>query len=326
MTESAPQTSNEYDCRGSVGATRCACIGLITPVVRKVSGRRAKGSSRLLGWALVFALLIMPWAVGRGTAQTTAPTWQVGEYWTYRTYSSYPGAPNATGSQSIQVVADETLKAGTRNYTAYRLLVQEALTGAPWADSYNEWRNTSDLGLLMELRILGNETSTETYAPPLSLHWPLAANATWTSAGNLTVSTQYAGSPSQSYTIPYSMPFRVEPSRSITVPAGTFDVIPILQGNSSNGVMQYWSPSVANYIRVESLQGGQTTLRADLLAYGHRVAPAGELGLLWWVAAGTVGTLGLCVAVAVRRKRRLGPLRGGTEQGGRSKVPAPPRK
>ena len=236
--------------------------------------------------------------------QTITPTWTVGDYWTYRTYSSYPGTPNVTGTQNLEVVSVENLGMGGRNYSTYHLVIQESLNGTDRVYSYDQWYSTSDLGLLRERRSSPNETSSETYSPPLALRWPLEPNVTWSSTGNITVTTVYPGYPPQSYTTPYSIRFSVESSRQLTVPAGTFEVIPILQGDPSNGVVRYWSPSIGNYARIDSLQAGHATPLTVLVLFG--AAPrSGWLGLPLFVALGTAGAVGFFAAIALawRRKR-----------------------
>jgi hypothetical protein len=140
----------------------------------------------------------------------------------------------------------------------------------------------------------------------MALPWPLVPNATWSSTGSITVTTQYSGYPPQSYKTPYSIQFRIEPSRQLTVPAGTFEVIPILEGSTSNGERRYRSPSIGNYARVESLQSGQATPRIVLISYGHATPPGGWLGLPLFLALGTAGALGLLAVIALASRRKRG--------------------
>jgi hypothetical protein len=255
------------------------------------------------------------------------PTWNIGEYWTYRG-SSYPGIPNNAGTENLQVVSVETLAMEGRNYSTYHVVIQESLNGTERVFSYDRWYTTSDLGLLRERMSSPNHTGSMTYSPPLALRWPLAPNATWRSTGNITFTDEYLGYPPQSYRTPYSIQFSTEPSRQLNVPAGTFEVIPVLRGDPSNGERQYWSTSVGNYVRVDSLQNGQTTLRAVLISHGHVAPPGGWLGLPLLVALGAAGALGFSatIALASRRKRLRASVRLPEGQVDQPKTSMPPPK
>jgi hypothetical protein len=215
------------------------------------------------------------------------------------------------GTENLQVASVETLAMEGRNYSAYYVVIQESLNGTNRVFSYDRWYNTSDLGLLRERISSPDETRWEDYSPPLALHWPLVPNATWSSTGNITVTTQYSGYPPQSYRMPYSIQFTIEPSRQLTVPAGTFEVIPILEGSASNGERRYLSPSIGNYVKVDDLQYGQATPRAVLISHGQATPPGGWLGLPLLLALGTAGALGLATAMglAYHRKRHSGAVR-----------------
>jgi hypothetical protein len=279
---------------------------LISPTVHhSVGGDRSTRNSKLLGWPLVFAFLSCCCVVGV-TGQTLIPTWTIGDYWTYRIYSSRLGTSNVTGTENLQLVGVETLVIEGRNYSTYHLVTQQLLNGINQVVSYDQWYSPSDLGLLRERISSPNDTQSMTYSPPLGLHWPLSPNVTWTSTGNINVTTQYSGYPPQSYTIPYSIQFSVEPSRQLTIPAGTFEVIPILMGSASNGERRYWSPSVGNYVQVDNLRSGQSAPRTMLLSYGHAAPSDGWLGLPLFVALGTGGALGLSATIVlVSRRKRL---------------------
>ncbi len=229
---------------------------------------------------LVFAIALTALAVApTASADMTRPTWTVGDYWLYNIRQDSIFIIT-TGTLRMTVAGTDPVVVEGVTYPSWRLDTISNLTFsgifAGWMNmSGPSWYRMSDLSLVKQ-DFTGNYTisgfppnvvtAVTEWNPPSDIQWPLTNGNTWTTSGWMNTTATLGGMPSWSNTT-YVSTRRVQPTETVTVPAGTFSTTP-LNDTAPNGQFNVsaWSPTAGNYVRFLSFDGFGTLLQSTQLA------------------------------------------------------------
>ncbi len=266
--------------------------------------RDAARARSVLAPVLVVLLLATAIVVAPGArADLPLPSLLTGSRWSYA-YTSYTNSSGgmtlqANGSYILEEVGAANATVGSTTYACDRMklffnaTLHFGNTSAVYVITGDLYYRLSDLAQVQETARFSfagsTATTTVTYNPPLSLHWPLVTGATWTSSAQETVTTSMGGPPS---TTNVTINYRVGTTVPRTVPAGTFVTTP-LNGTDPNGsyAQEYWSPSVGFW--VEQVSGTNTSVEQYILV-AYRIGPANSpptANFVWSPTTGDTTTI-----------------------------------
>ncbi len=208
---------------------------------------------RLAVVVAVAALMLGSFALAapKARAQGAAPTWTIGDYWSYAGGGTIPQVGPVTVEMNYTVVAREPVTMGSVSLDTYHLRLGGNLTaaGIRVAMFEDQWVRAADLALVKFATSSVGITMTVTYEPPAEqLRFPLADGKEWTSATTVNLSSP----PYVSQRIPMTANFSVAGPTSVTVPAGTFRAFAVTGTTGGNATTSYYSDEVGYLVRFES--------------------------------------------------------------------------
>ena len=262
--------------------------------------------------AIVFALPALALPV---RASLEAPTWSIGDFWTYNLTGTASPLPGSTGTLRYEVLGSESVTVSGTSYASYHSRLWFNLTSGSTTTSLlgDVWFRRSDLSpvkLTFTATIGSNSvTVTNTYNPPIEIHWPLTANAQWSTTTVVTSVTEVTGRPAQTMSSTMTETIRVEAEQQQTVPAGTFTVTPLLETEARGSYSwSYWSRVAGNMVKEKAYDtSGAEQGGLELSSYRHAVPAAGPANILGlppelWAVIVLVIAIAVLAAVAIRRR------------------------
>ncbi len=228
-------------------------------------------------------------------ASTSRPSWAAGDFWTYG-YSATVLNTSYAGSLNLNVVGTDSIVLNGTTYSTYHVKgsVTYDFGGASITYRADLWYDVNTLAIAqisVFVNVTGGITITIWGNPPQSIHWPLTAGDSWTSATNITEKETFtANGTSVNNYARLSTDFSVLADTTVTLPIGTFTTTPLkeTQTGSTSYVENYWSAQVGNYVRSESYNssGGGPQGGYNLTAYnyqGGNFFTSVVLGLPVWI-------------------------------------------
>ncbi|TLZ64717.1 MAG: hypothetical protein E6K13_01625 [Methanobacteriota archaeon] len=262
--------------------------------------------------AIVFALPALALPV---RASLEAPTWSIGDFWTYNLTGTASPLPGSTGTFRYEILGSESVAVSGTSYASYHARLWFNLTSGSTTTTVpgDVWFRRSDLSpvkLTFTATIGSNSfTVTNTYNPPIEIRWPFAANAQWSTTSALTSVTEVTGLPARTMSSTVTETIRVESDEQQTVPAGTFAVTPLLETQADGSYSRsYWSRDAGNTVKEKSYDASDAEQGGlELKSYRHAAPAAGPANILGlppelWAVIALVIVIVVLAAVAIRRR------------------------
>jgi len=198
------------------------------------------------------------------------PIWEKGDYWTMQSSSLF-GSMNMT-----QTVQEKTsITANGTSYEVYKTELKiDMLIIAATGTGY---MRTSDIAMVkseISTSFMGfSSTSTSLFNPPkVMFQWPITAGAKYT-VNLLQIDTSSSMGSSDTTVTDYTYNYEVIGSESVTVKAGTFDCMKIMETETDEWGFDtinyyYYSDTVGFYVKMEpedAMWGGGE----ELIAYSY---------------------------------------------------------
>lgn len=258
--------------------------------------------------ALLALAIVTVVAAPPARADIGVPSWSTGDTWTYTVRGQNYGV-SGIGTLTTTVKGIDTVSVGGNSYQTYRVGIALNVSNTnPRFNSGDAWYRTSDLSLV---KLVYNITwtiiveivvvTTITYSPPFTIQWPASAGKTWSTTSVVTRQDSTGGG----WTSSVTLTFIVQAGASVTVPAGTFDTMPIRSTETGGSyTIAYWS-SAGNYVRQQAFDSQDHELSSQELT-SYRFSP-GFLGLplvVWLLLLLLVIIIVLAIVFRMRRQPR----------------------
>lgn len=206
-------------------------------------------------------------------ATLNEPTWEIGLYWKYKVY--YP--PSAVSyNLTVKILAKQIIKEENGAYKVWKI---SEISDDPRIGEKIIYIRTDDFAIVKEINILTKEKKIEKlYSPPTPvIKYGIDVGDEWENKYQI----KYGDI---KMTINVSMQSVCVSKENITVPAGTYECYKIIQKKvykysnmkeRSEKQIFYYSPSVGNWVKMESYEGDTKNFEAVLVKtnYGSKKVP-----------------------------------------------------